>query len=547
MGDRGEASFTPPPGVYLFGLQRPIQSQFGPVSTSIVTFFNFTPGPENMQSAMQSTMADKMPGMKGSPGNNDDDNDGSKDGPPAHSPVVPIVNAFNRGLETLNNDRKMPVSSAGPNLLWGGTGYVPQGCPLDPPMPVPAEEACSFWHFHLPQLSPGQLRSMTGEGVTVFVLDALPEHNVIAHAVAKAGDDNLLLFDVSRNVTFNYDVWNAWVAQGNNTNIPPYAVGKDVYGRHFAFKMADHGLFIGGIVHDIAPHARVECIRVLSEYCVGDLDLFLNALYYIQQRMSPGGDLYQRPVVINMSLVMPTKEEAESAGMDPGGSVTNDILIAVRRAVQALVQLGAIITASAGNEGDLRENPTGIRPAALHPAAFANAPDLIAGVIPVGAVDKDGNVTSYSCYPGPKGIATYGGEIPAVNPANPPSNDPAVTISDAMRGIYSAAYYPPLSDDPPAQEYAAPNDNGWAYWVGTSFATPIISAVAARILEWKARGGPVGDVPAAVLAAAGAAQTQWQNLDPATTGVAEGHIMGPVLLAVQECQVENDDMINKKR
>ena len=32
-------------------------------------------------------------------------------------------------------------------------------------------------------------------------------------------------------------------------------------------------------------------------------------------------------------------------------------------------------------------------------------------------------------------------------------------------------------------EYQAPNDSGWAYWSGTSFATPIISAVAARLLE----------------------------------------------------------------
>ena len=31
--------------------------------------------------------------------------------------------------------------------------------------------------------------------------------------------------------------------------------------------------------------------------------------------------------------------------------------------------------------------------------------------------------------------------------------------------------------------YPAPNDDAWAYWSGTSFATPIITAVAARVLE----------------------------------------------------------------
>jgi len=382
---------------------------------------------------------------------------------------------------------------------------------------------------------------MTGEGVTVFVLDTLPERDVISHAVTRAGDDNLLLFDVSRNMTFNYDIWNAWIVGGGDPMIPQLAVGKDVYGRHYAFRMPDHGLFIAGIVHDIAPHARVECIRIMGDYCVGDSDLFSSALQYIQNRMLPGGDLYRRPVVINLSNVMPTIEEAKSAGIDPSGSVTNDVLASVRLTIQALVQLGAIVVASAGNEADLREDPSGMRPPALHPAAFGYPPDAIHGVIPVGAVDKDGHATSYSCYPGPNGIATYGGEVPAVDPAEPPSADPDVIFSDAVRGIYSAARYPALSKDPPALPFKAPNSRGWAYWIGTSFATPIISAVAARVLELQHKGGSVGDVPAAIIGAAGGTQTLWNDLDPAATGVAAGWAMGPMLLAMQECLVMEED------
>ncbi|HVB22921.1 MAG TPA: S8/S53 family peptidase [Ktedonobacteraceae bacterium] len=528
--DRG--NFNPPPGVYLFGLRKPIQSDFGEVATSVTTFFDFTAKPGSMQPA--GTEGTSM----GDGGNDGNDGTDGKNERPGYRSVVPIVNTFNKGLETLNKERQMPISAAAPNWLWGGTGYVPQGCPLMPPVPV--DNACSFWHFHLPQLSPEQLLTMTGKGVTVFVLDALPDQDVITQAVQKAGDTNLLLLDVSRSVTFNYDVWNNWVTQGNNANIPPLAVGKDVYDRHFAFEMPDHGLFIGGIVHDIAPRAQIECIRVLSDYCVGDSDLFLNALQYIQNRLLPGGDLYQQPVVINMSLVMPTLEEAESDGIDVSGSVTNDVLTLVLQAIQALVQSGAIIVASAGNEADLRNNPLGLRPPALHPAAFANPPVSIAEIIPVGAVDKYGCATSYSDYPGPRGIATYGGEFPAVNPPQPPSNNPVVAISDAMQGIYSATFYPPLSEDAPALPYPTPDGHGWAYWIGTSFATPIISAVAARVLEWQASGGLVVNVPNAILAAAGASQTQWNNLDPATSGVPGGSTTGPMLLAVQRCQIEDD-------
>jgi len=517
----GRGRFNPPPGVYLFGLSKPIQSEFGKVATSISTFFDFTP----TGNAVSSGRGDDGEG-KGAPSN--------------RSPVVDIVNTLNKGLRMLNG-QQVPISAASPNWLLGGAEYIPQGCPLTPPIPV--DDACSFWHFHLPLLSPQELHSMTGEGVTVFVLDTLPERDVISNAATRAGDDNLLLFDVSRNVTFNYDIWNYWLAHPGDPRIPALAVGKDVYGRHIAFKMPDHGLFITGIVHDIAPHARIECIRIMNDYCVGDSNLFLNALQYIQNRMLPGGDLYQRPVVINLSNVMPTREEAQSAGLDPDAGVTDSVLIQVSQSITALTELGAIFVASVGNEADLR---SGMRPPALHPAAFGNPPVAIHGVIPVGAVDKDGNATSYSCYPGPNGIATYGGEVPAVDPPEPPSRDPDVIVCDAVRGIYSAARYPALSKDSfppnsPAPQHKAPNSRGWAYWVGTSFATPIISAVAARVLELQLKGGPVGDVPATITGAGGGTQTRWNNLDPAATGVVEGWTMGPMLLAMQECLVMEED------
>jgi hypothetical protein len=518
------SGFSPLLGIYMFDVSTSkIKPTYGVVNTSIVVFFNFR---NNSGKSEQSSTTD-------------------------HNPIVDAVNQINKDLGDLNNGLKLDdgsvlqisISAASPVLLCGGTqDHVTQGCPLTPPIPV--EDDCALWHFKFQKLTPNELQKMTGKGVTVFVLDAIPPLRTIKEAAENAGDDNMLLLDVYKNVTFLDNVSEVAILSPDGKE--PVTVGKDVYGNHFRMIMPDHGLFIAGIVRDLAPDANVECIRVLNKYCVGDLNTLIQALVYIESRMSPGGDLYQRPVVINMSLVIPTKEELGSVGKGIlFGNYDHDPYTCLRQPIQNLVGLGAIIAASAGNEGDLRENPTGNHPGALPPASFANPPYSIDGIIPVGAVNSKGKVASYSCYPGPRGIATYGGEIPEVTPEHQdPNNPPIVTVSDAVRGVYGSSVYPPLSAPPHGKnaEYTkAPNDHAWAYWVGTSFATPVISALTARIFDWRSRGGSVPNVHDAVIAAAGTNITSWNNLDPKTTGVTVKSMDGPVIRARQKCKLEDID------
>jgi hypothetical protein len=68
------------------------------------------------------------------------------------------------------------------------------------------------------------------------------------------------------------------------------------------------------------------------------------------------------------------------------------------------------------------------------------------------------------------GIATFGGD----GYGQTGEND----LPDALRGVYIAPTFPD----------GHPNVTGWADWSGTSFATPIISAVGAHLLAqgWSA-------------------------------------------------------------
>jgi hypothetical protein len=509
------STFDIRPGVYIYGHAKPINTDFGQAQTTVAVCLDCM---ENASVAASQRV-----------------NQGQ-----SLDHIATIVNEFNHGLDAFNG-QQVPICAVSPAWLHGGTG-IPEGCPITPPIPLEGS-SCSFWHYRLPQLAPQELQSLQGEGVTVFILDTLPEREVVVEAARRVGDDNPLLLDVSNSITYNYNFLSRSIEELPGSGL--VSAGKDVYGHHEIMKLTDHGLFIAGVIHDIAPKAQIEVIRVLDDYAVGDLNMLLHALQYIRNRMTQGGDLYQKPVVINMSLVFPPKEKAQALGLDVSvGGPNNDPYACVYRSLQSLVGLGAVIAASSGNDADLRQNPEGKRPPANFPAAFANPPYSLDNVVPVGAVDKYGRATSYSCYPGPLGVGTYGGELPKVEPPQPdPNVSPVITVTDAVRGIYSSETYPVLispDSSVPVPEYPAPNHRAWAYWVGTSFATPVISAVAARILEMRAKGAPIPNVRDAIRAASGTNMTTWDRLDPAN-GVPAGNASGPVILANQTCINEGEN------
>lgn len=535
---------TNTPGVYLFGLQSqiipsfPVPVEGKEIQTSVISFFKLSKT-DGAQPSMTRTISEGLlTTQKGNAIDDDEQEDHDSDDRRRKQrrsktgPVPQVVNLINDNLGKLNSTEGdgygIQILAASPHMYCGATqgDRVTQGCPAVPPIPVPVEANCQsspgLWPI---KLSLADKPSMigTGKGVTAFILDSLPKREKITRAAKAAGENNKLLLDVDKNVVFHYE-FDSLVNAVDVSGLGELSVAKDIYGRHTNFSMPDHGLFIAGIVRSVASDSSIECIRVLNDYCVGDTNVLLQSLQYIHNRMSEtnpdtqkAGDLYGKPVVINMSLVIPTDDEAKQKGVKPKRGGKNILRTNLLAAIQSLVELGAVFAASAGNEGDNPMNPSGQIPDALNPAAFAN--DNVKGIISVGATNSAHKAAKYSCFPGPLGIATYGGEIPKAIPSKPPKHSPTPGCStkpgaiDALIGIYSSETYPSLSIDDCEPTYLAPNNNAWAYWVGTSFATPIISAILACILE---KSRPIYEVPLlvyitnAVLSAGG--PITWTNL-----------------------------------
>jgi hypothetical protein len=425
-----------------------------------------------------------------------------------------------------------------PHWFKAGTddGTMPtHGCPVSPPIPVEDSGDIGQWKISLPKLADPSLQGKTGDGVTVFILDTLRTRDEILQAAARVGSKNLLLQDMAEQIKLeNIKIDYREVPDPAQTAV----TGKDIYGRLAGFPMADHGLFIAGIVHDLAPKAKIECIRVLNDYGVGDLNTLADALYGIYNRMSKGGNLFEKPVVINLSLVMgPPESDLPRFGWDNDSN--KPPLKGVHKLFQNLVQAGAILTASAGNDSDPRDimNALEERFGPRYPAAFAYDDPPLMRMIPVGAVNRKGNAAMYSNHPGPNGIATYGGELPKPDPWLPSAMSHTVTgvdttePLDALRGVYSASMRPALSKNDhhatlPASPSAYPMyhaSNTWVCWSGTSFATPIISALAARILQ--GQDPKSVDVQQSVVDAA-TGETVWTRVD-------SEDIPGPVIMAEQ--------------
>jgi hypothetical protein len=367
-----------------------------------------------------------------------------------------------------------------PNWLVAATPvFYSDGGPALPPRPSPspalstAEAVPTGWRFSfLDQIT--QLQPAGTEDVVVAILDTAHHADRVKSAAmhAKFRYNWLLqrlasdLQDASGLFEIEYDRYPV----SNEVR-----TGHDFYNEPRYYFMEDHGLFVAGIVRDIAPKVRIRLVRILNDYGCCDLYNLFAALTDLEQEVVSGAI---RRLVINLSLaIMPDIRRLPSiwfadrtwSSAQLGGVVRllNQLEEGLRLLFESLYAHGVLVVAAAGNDS-AAATKQGKKP---YPP---RAPARYNTTISVTAVNSRHEAAKYAnaaCIaPLDAGIATFGGESYGFVDAN--------EQPDAIRGIYLRPTFPS----------GEPNNTGWADWSGTSFATPIISALGAHLLAqgWRA-------------------------------------------------------------
>ncbi len=220
--------------------------------------------------------------------------------------------------------------------------------------------------------------------------------------------------------------------------------------------VADHGLFAAGLVHAVAPASDLHLIEVLNDYGCGDLWTLNRGINtFVAQQMVDGR---LDDVVLNLSLGVHQPRDHADAGWPPQ-------IVSLDEALRNAASRGAVIVAASGNDSYASLAP---RPMQL-PADWRY-------VIGVAASSQ---TPSRACYSNLGDVTAPGadGRASTADACQPRANECQGQGGDCPFGLISLA---------------TGSSTGYRYWVGTSFAAPLVSGQAALLLE---RGVPAPDVP----------------------------------------------------
>jgi hypothetical protein len=376
------------------------------------------------------------------------------------------------------------LSSGAPYITGGGPGAWPVGAASVTPNPADPQP----WDFDLPPtLQPPILGALD---VEVAILDTAPSMISLQSAYAKWVGNDQVQPPQPPLQTLNLLLKRLLAApSGGQFNVVDQSSTPDSIGAadqldviylpdlipavlaENPYPMTSHGLFIAGMIRSVAPKAKLRLIQVLNSDGGGSLDSIAQGLAYANHAGRTA------PLVINCSFVLNIPRPGDPAQPSDLQGLPQSTIDSLTQTMSDMFahtnqSPNLLIAAAAGNAGTGATHPSPRFPAALA---------AVAGVAALKQDDSDPNtppaLADYSDLADDQlaeGFAVFGGESVSTN--TPPTTDPA----KGMLGIFIDRL--PVPGTPPSSAILVPNTTGWARWAGTSFATPIISAVLANLI-----------------------------------------------------------------
>jgi len=313
----------------------------------------------------------------------------------------------------------------------GGTGSWPT--PGDPNAPDPSQAA-------------PLIQGSSKEPVTLVMLDthltSAGQAHIPSHLL------NRLTFQMPMPASVHLDI------AGHHVNGHQYLLtSHGVFGAYQAIRLIDK--LAAANPNTVDPNQiHITIYEALNHFGVGSVAWICQILHTLSQQLAAT----PQRIVINLSLVLHA----------PAGGAT-----ALQAICDMLESQGAAIVAAAGNEAQRSYNAGLPRPEPMQPAAFGS----VIGVSAL-AIDSSGGLNSApysnlsdgltSTPPQRAGFAAIGGGVTAFNNATQVYEASTPEVNGPFVDVF-----------PGGQA----NSKHWAFWSGTSFAAPRLSALAAVLLS----------------------------------------------------------------
>ena len=259
------------------------------------------------------------------------------------------------------------------------------------------------------------------------------------------------------------------------------------------YRMPDHGLFVAGIINSIAPEATLHLIKVFTPYGAGSTETIAQGLLQVLNNREIG-----RPLIVNCSFGLSIDDSPDFPVELRGMSTSLQEIFATLTS-----QDGIVVVAAAGNYA-YDDETTGqhIRPSARFPAAYdkvigvgalpqtTNAPFIAASYSNRSGKATDPGYMAFGGEPGERQgmLGIYTSEIPVYAEGCLSFLWRKLT-GKGLDGWKGPGHLPP---NPQALRIDhiryKPNTAGWAWWAGTSFATPIIAGFLAALWSGPLQG-----------------------------------------------------------